>query len=121
MTNMNDNMKYGTVGRKPREQPPAYHILPRSSYLVLPQEPNTTTPDLLQDHVGPSVDGAASVDVLMGQQVDTEPEEDIYISTKFWWNLTYLDAQKCVQTMQTITTSYWCLFNSHFENVLSCI
>ena len=36
--------KYGTLGRQPREQPPAYHILPRSSYLLIPQD----TPDLLR-------------------------------------------------------------------------
>ena len=36
--------KYGTLGRQPREQPPAYHILPRASYLLIPQD----TPDLLR-------------------------------------------------------------------------
>ena len=83
---MNDNTKYGTVGRKPREQPPAYHILPRSSYLVLP--PDTNTPDLLQDHdhaPGSVMEASNSVDVIMGKAGETmeEPEEDIYISTKF--------------------------------------
>ena len=36
--------RYGTLGRQPREQPPPYHILPRSSYLLIPQD----TPDLLR-------------------------------------------------------------------------
>jgi len=35
--------RYGTLGRQPRGQPPPYHILPRSSYLLIPQD----TPDLL--------------------------------------------------------------------------
>ena len=30
--------EYGTLGRMPREQPPPYHVLPRASYLILPQE-----------------------------------------------------------------------------------
>ena len=36
--------KYSTLGIQPCEQPPAYHILPRSSYLLIPQD----TPDLLR-------------------------------------------------------------------------
>ena len=36
--------RYGTLGRQPKEQPPPYHILPRSSYLLIPQD----TPDLLR-------------------------------------------------------------------------
>jgi hypothetical protein len=36
--------RYGTLGRQPKELPPPYHILPRSSYLLIPQD----TPDLLR-------------------------------------------------------------------------
>jgi len=38
--------QYGTLGRAPaKEQPPPYHILPRASYLLIPQD----TPDLLSE------------------------------------------------------------------------
>ena len=88
---MTENVKYGTVGRKPREQPPAYHILPRSSYLVLPpgeSEPSPA-PDLLQDHdhntgarAGLINIPGPKLDVIDTDRVDPD-EEDIYISTKF--------------------------------------
>ena len=88
---MTENVKYGTVGRKPREQPPAYHILPRSSYLVLPpgeSEPSPA-PDLLQDHdhntgarAGLINIPGPKLDVIDTDRADPD-EEDIYISTKF--------------------------------------
>ena len=30
--------KNGTLGSRPREYPPAYHLLPCSSYLIIPQD-----------------------------------------------------------------------------------
>ena len=84
---MTESVKYGTVGRKPREQPPAYHILPRASYLVLPPgetEPSPA-PDLLQDHdhnSGLNTGHGPKLDVIDTDRADPD-EEDIYISTKF--------------------------------------
>lgn len=70
--------KYGTVGRKPRE-PPAYHILPRASYLVIPQD----TPDLLSETKIQEDTSAAKRSMLDLGGKQAEEEEDIYISTKF--------------------------------------
>ena len=97
--------KYGTLGRQPREQPPAYHILPRSSYLLIPQD----TPDLLRwvklaDTLLADTDtfvsfsetkiqadtALASLSQSMAKvnmmEMDKEEEEEIYQSTKFWIN-----------------------------------
>jgi len=77
--------KYGTLGRQPREQPPAYHILPRSSYLLIPQD----TPDLLSETKIQADTALASLTHSLGRQEDRmeeekqEEEEDIYQSTKF--------------------------------------
>ena len=94
--------KYGTLGRQPREQPPAYHILPRSSYLLIPQD----TPDLLRsfkltDNLLADTDtcvsfsetkiqadtALASLSQSMAKvnmmERDKEEEEEIYQSTKF--------------------------------------
>ena len=77
--------KYGTVGRKPREQPPAYHILPRSSYLVLPQDtPDLLTGTMMQEDIQEAARHSASlakVDIIDIER--TAEEEDIYQSTKF--------------------------------------
>ena len=88
---MTENVKYGTVGRKPREQPPAYHILPRASYLVLPpgETDPSPAPDLLQDHdhntgarAGLINIPGPKLDIIHTDRADPD-EEDIYISTKF--------------------------------------
>jgi len=76
--------RYGTLGHLPKEQPPSYHILPRASYLVLPQEP----PDLLNGSRMHQEVGIHSIsgNVQMGEFTDTttdQEEEDLYYSTKF--------------------------------------
>jgi len=75
--------KYGTLGRQPRENPPAYHILPRASYLLIPQD----TPDLLSDTKIQADTARRSLSQSMGKvnmiDMDKEEEEDIYQSTKF--------------------------------------
>jgi len=75
--------KYGTLGRQPREQPPAYHILPRSSYLLIPQD----TPDLLSETKIQADTALASLSQSMAKvnmmEMDKEEEEEIYQSTKF--------------------------------------
>ena len=77
--------KYGTVGRKPREQPPAYHILPRSSYLVLPQDtPDLLTGTMMQEDIQEAARHSASLAKVDIVDIDrTAEEEDIYQSTKF--------------------------------------
>jgi len=76
--------QYGTLGRLPREQPPSYHILPRASYLVLPQKP----PDLLngsrmqQDAAIHSISRNVKMEEFKDNTKDQE-EEDLYYSTKF--------------------------------------
>ena len=79
---VNLDRKYGTVGRKPREQPPAYHILPRASYLVLPQDtPDLLTGTLMQEDIQEAARQSAKVDIIDMER--TAEEEDIYQSTKF--------------------------------------
>jgi len=73
--------KYGTLGRQPREQPPAYHILPRASYLLIPQD----TPDLLSETKIQADTARRSLSQSMAKvnMMDKEEEEEIYQSTKF--------------------------------------
>jgi len=83
--------RYGTLGRQPKEQPPPYHILPRSSYLLIPQD----TPDLLSggplEKVGVTFQGLDDDDKIVKDQEVVEglhhqqddEEEDLYHSTKF--------------------------------------
>jgi len=79
---VNLDRKYGTVGRKPREQPPAYHILPRASYLVLPQDtPDLLTGTMMQEDIQEAARQSAKVDIIDMER--TAEEEDIYQSTKF--------------------------------------
>ena len=107
--------KYGTLGRQPREQPPAYHILPRSSYLLIPQD----TPDLLRwvnladtlladtdafvsfsetkiqaDTALASLSQSMAKVNMMEMNKEEEEEEEIYQSTKFW-NNSGCYAKKC--------------------------
>jgi len=78
--------QYSTLGRHPREQPPAYHILPRSSYLLVPQD----TPDLLcetkiQEDTAYHSLSQSMVKVNMinrDNEVEVE-EEETFQSTKF--------------------------------------
>lgn len=85
-TTMQDtDRKYGTLGRQPREQPPAYHILPRSSYLLIPQD----TPDLLSetkiqaDTALHSLSQSMAKVNMMEMNMNKDEEEEIYQSTKF--------------------------------------
>jgi len=75
--------KYGTLGRQPREQPPAYHILPRSSYLLIPQD----TPDLLSETKIQADTALHSLSQSMAKvnmmEINKDEEEEIYQSTKF--------------------------------------
>eukprot|EP00092_Neocalanus_flemingeri_P023635 GFUD01025636.1.p1 GENE.GFUD01025636.1~~GFUD01025636.1.p1 ORF type:complete len:276 (-),score=89.38 GFUD01025636.1:112-939(-) len=80
----NTDRKYGTLGRQPREQPPAYHILPRASYLLIPQD----TPDLLSETKIQADTALHSLSqsmakVNMMEINKEEEEEEIYQSTKF--------------------------------------
>merc|ERR1719483_89597 len=75
--------KYGTLGPQPREHPPAYHVLPRASYLLIPQD----TPDLLSDTKIQEDTARHSLSQSMGKvnmgDMEKGEEEDIYQSTKF--------------------------------------
>ena len=76
------------MGRKPRErteQPPAYHILPRASYLVLPQDtPDLLTGTMMQEDIQEAARHSASLAKVDIIDIDrTAEEEDIYQSTKF--------------------------------------
>jgi len=77
--------QYGTLGRVPtKEQPPPYHILPRASYLLIPQD----TPDLLSesriqaDTVLHSLSQSLGR-VDRGEEIQDDEEESLYQATKF--------------------------------------
>jgi len=80
--------KYGTLGREPRNLP-TYHLLPRSSYILIPQD----TPDLLSETrmqsnsgVHPLTQSMMKVNMVERgdkQHQDGEEDNDIYQSTKF--------------------------------------
>jgi len=76
--------QYGTLGRAPtKEQPPPYHILPRASYLLIPQD----TPDLLSESRIQADTVLHSLSQSLAR-VDREGEEDdeeesLYQATKF--------------------------------------
>jgi len=75
--------QYGTLGRAPaKEQPPPYHILPRASYLLIPQD----TPDLLSESRIQADTVLHSLSQSMGRvdrEEGEEDEEDLYQATKF--------------------------------------
>lgn len=71
--------RYGTLGRMPREQPPAYHILPRASYLLIPQD----TPDLLSESRIQADTALHSLSQSLAKVDILDQEEDLYHSTKF--------------------------------------
>jgi hypothetical protein len=72
--------QYGTLGRQGR--PPPYHILPRASYLLIPQD----TPDLLSESRIQADTVLHSLSQSLGR-VDGQPrdeeEESLYQATKF--------------------------------------
>jgi len=79
--------KYGTLGRETRNNPPTYHLLPRSSYLLIPQD----TPDLICDTrihadtvLNPLSQSLVKVNIMdMVDKQKKEEDDDIYQSTKF--------------------------------------
>jgi len=79
--------KYWTLGRESRNNPPTYHLLPRSSYLLIPQD----TPDLICDtrrHADTTLNPLTQSRVMINtvDMVDKQKQEvdnDIYQSTKF--------------------------------------
>ena len=60
--------KYGTLGHRPSKHPPAYHILPSSSYLIIPQDS--------QDLLGWGISWKPEIKFLCSFLSDTEIQSD---------------------------------------------